>query len=906
MNKHIEKSLINKEIDTNILNPAIISNAQNKEIQSSIISELKSCDSFNIAVSYIKYSGLQTLIEALNCVPYKSRLLTTTIGEVTDPESLYRLLEFDNIDVRVYEPSNYKKGFHMKTYMFNKNEIKNLIIGSANISNTAFARSYEMDVFISSNQNGELVSQYENNFEHLWGEGEILTRELIQRYENRYYKKKQAEKRINEILNDTNEITPNQMQIDALEGLDELRSQGEKEALLIAATGSGKTYLSAFDVRAVDAKKVLFVVHNHLIINAAIKTFETIFGENTCFKLNSKNAELARNFRFVFTTPQGANSNLDLFGEKYFDYIIFDEAHRIAAPGQMAISKFFNPKFKLGMTATPERMDAGDVFAEFNYNVASEIRLHDALEAELIAPFNYYGYGVDTEEDNTSIIDYLNPIGAAQLVKSKLLDKGHFGKKLKAITFVRTIKEAMEMEFAFKSIGIESQAIHSGEGSIDDVATVAIKRLQDDNDSLEMLITINKFNEGIDIPDINTIIMMRRTESSIIFTQELGRGLRKNDPDKFLTVYDFVGNFKNNFLLIQALTGKRTLDVDSLKMAVANDFRHMTPIINIEFDEVAKEKIFKALDKTASQKNVVQREALLLYDTLGRIPTIMEYAESEYTQDLISSLQSSKIYSYIDIMEKAYKKENIKFTNEQKQVVSLIQDMHITFNNHSIYEALKKLLNGNKVTYTNEYYQRILIRDVKTRVKNDYFKNKSGFLVLTKEAKLILSDVNVKKLVYETIEYALSNEKLALKIGNKYRRQDFLYAFNSNGIQGQITGQMEFENEFVGTLNIKRLSDDKLTYGNDLISTKVVRYVTKEKNYKQAKGIINGDKPFKLFMRQSNESLSSADKRSYYLGEAKNIEVIKDLKNGSFILNVTLKNEIPLYVFEDLKGINRN
>lgn len=416
-----------------------------------------------------------------------------------------------------------------------------------------------------------------------------MTNEFINEYREKYYAYKYSQSSF-EFEQKSKEPQPNLMQEAALEKLKEIREQGQKRALIVASTGSGKTYLSAFDVKQSGAQKVLFVVHNRTILRKSISTFKTVFkSQMRALELKTSNLNLINSFNFIFATPQTFGKYAQDYPKDFFDYIVIDEAHHSPANTHRKIIDHFEPKFLLGMTATPDRPDAKikakDVYEVFNHVIPYEIRLHDAIESNLISPFNYFGIGEDLADEKVKVEDKVNTI-------MKNVEKyGYFGRKLKALAFVDTIVSAEQLAEEFRNQGIHAVSV-SGETD-PDLVDVYLEELGSDDGALKIIVSVNKLNEGIDVPEINSIIMLRKTESAIIYIQQLGRGLRLSDPNKFVTVLDFVGNYAGSFAVIQGLMDK----VDATGYELKRDLLSTpTMLSNIQLDEISRNRIYESID----------------------------------------------------------------------------------------------------------------------------------------------------------------------------------------------------------------------------------------------------------------------------------------------------------------------
>lgn len=342
-----------------------------------------------VSVAFVTSAGVASLKNTLEEIANKNikgKILVSQYLNFTQPEALRQLLKFKNIELRISVNTN----FHAKGYLFKKNDYYNLIIGSSNLTGDALSTNKELNIKTSGTENSYVINKIKEEFRNDFNNSVIVDNAYINSYEELY--KNSKYKTIYLKQSDAPVIKPNLMQSDALRNLVNIRANGKNKALLISATGTGKTYLSAFDVKAVKAKTFLFIVHRANIANKAMETFKSIFGNSRTMGVFSGNRkELSADYLFSTVQTISKQTNLELFEKKHFDYIVIDETHRAGADSYKKVLDYFNPGFLLGMTATPERTDGHDIFKYFDYNIAYEIRLHKALEEEMLAPFHYYG-----------------------------------------------------------------------------------------------------------------------------------------------------------------------------------------------------------------------------------------------------------------------------------------------------------------------------------------------------------------------------------------------------------------------------------------------------------------------------------------------------------------------------------
>ncbi|MDR4969357.1 MAG: DEAD/DEAH box helicase, partial [Acholeplasmataceae bacterium] len=348
-------------------------------------------------------------------------------------------------------------------------------------------------------------------------------------------------------------------------------------------------------------KRVLFIVHREKILKEALRTFKLIHPEKQMGILTGNTKSFDQDYIFASNTMMSKKEVLEHYDKEAFDYIIIDEAHRSAASTYQKILNYFKPKFLLGMTATPERTDALSIFKLYDHNIAVEIRLREALNHNLVVPFHYFGINdIQTDLSDVKLTDIdklaekLNIKTRVDLIIESIEDYTISGRKRKALGFCVNIKHAKYMAEEFNNKGYPSLYLFSENDEIE--RDKAIERLEDENDPLSYIFTIGIFNEGIDIPSLNLILMLRPTESPIIFTQQLGRGLRHYQNKEYLTVLDFIGNHNKTFLLPIALAGDKSYDKEDLTLMTKRDFFDIPGDTFIRLDEISKQRILSQLE----------------------------------------------------------------------------------------------------------------------------------------------------------------------------------------------------------------------------------------------------------------------------------------------------------------------
>lgn len=661
--------------------PQILTNnrERKRKVLDTLLAQLYHCDEFLFSVAFLTKSGIACLKDALlENHQAKGKILASQYLNFTEPGALRDLLKFPNLEVRMLTE---ERAFHAKGYLFHqintKPENYTMVIGSSNLTQNALTHNQEWNVFFTSAKDGALIRQTREEFFSLWNDAEIVDEAWITAYESIYSHNK-PKYQTNYLP--FHRIQPNAMQKAALAGIQALRDKGEVRGLLISATGTGKTYLSAFDVKRFQPKRFLFVVHRELIAKSARQSYINVgFEPQKTGLLTGTCKEPAKPYLFATIQTLAQDMILHSFQPDTFEYIVFDEVHHGGAKTYQKVINYFQPKFLLGMTATPERSDDFDIYALFQHNIAYEIRLHDALEENMLVPFHYHGISEITVNgqplDDKSDFNLLT---CKERVKHILYYAELYGsdtERVKGLIFCRSVEEAATLAEAFCQQGKRALAL-SGASSESERAQ-AIAHLEanakEDSDYLDYIFTCDIFNEGVDIPQVNQVIMLRPTTSAIIFVQQLGRGLRKYPGKRYLEVLDFIGNYENNFLLPIALFGDRTYNKDTVRQLMRVNF--LPGATSVHFDDIAKERIYAAIDRHKDLANLrMLKEAYLdMQRRLGRQPLMMDFVRFGDKDPALFIVQKGSFYHFIQ-----YIKPYASTLNKMHQAVLLMLSQEIT------------------------------------------------------------------------------------------------------------------------------------------------------------------------------------------------------------------------------------
>ncbi|MEU3143492.1 MULTISPECIES: DUF3427 domain-containing protein [unclassified Streptomyces] len=573
--------------------------------------ELATADRVDLLCAFVKWHGLRVIERSLQAAHDRGvpiRVLTTTYIGATERRALDRLVEDFNAEVKVnYETRSTR--LHAKAWLFQRNSgYHTAYVGSSNLSKAALLDGLEWNVRLSSVATPEVMRKFEATFESYWNDPSFETYEPHAdgaRLQEALTVASGASSADRSITLSGLEVRPYPYQRDMLERLDVEREVHDRHRnLLVAATGTGKTVMAALDYKRLRQKhgrglRLLFVAHRKEILQQSLRTYQDIlldanFGEH----LHS--GEIPERWTHVFASVQSLNARaLDRLTFDHFDVIVIDEFHHGTSPTYRKIIDHFQPIELLGLTATPERMDGKNIQDEFfDGRIAAEMRLWEALDNKLLCPFHYFGISDNTDlsavewkhgaYDAKALSNALtgNKIRAGLVVKAvgdKVLDPG----RMRALGFCVSVAHAHFMAESFRSAGFSAVAV-SGETPADQ-RREALTDLK--AGKLQVIFSVDLFNEGVDLPDVDTLLLLRPTSSATVFLQQLGRGLRRSDNKAVLTVLDFIGQhrkefrFENQFHALTNLTRKRLLD------HVAHDFPQLPSGCEIMLEEKAKHTI---------------------------------------------------------------------------------------------------------------------------------------------------------------------------------------------------------------------------------------------------------------------------------------------------------------------------
>ncbi len=900
-------------------------------LESELRKEILSSDRIDLLVSFIKWKGIRILEKELREFTSrggKLRVITTTYVGATDAKAVELLSELENTEIKVsYNTGNER--LHAKAYLFERNTgFHTGYIGSSNFSRSALTDGLEWNLKVTTKEVGHIINKFKKTFEAYWQNPEF------EMYDHNKHGVKLVEalkqgKFSKEYTFTTSyfDIKPFHYQKEILEKLEVERAVHNRyKNLLVAATGTGKTVISAFDYKnfrnSNKSSRLLFVAHRKEILQQAKATFQGVLKDNNFGDLWVDGLEPNSN-EYVFASVQTLNNRINKINlsADYYDFIIIDEVHHIEAKTYRPVLEYFKPKILLGLTATPERMDGADILKDFCDRIAAEIRLPDALNKKLLSPFQYFGItdsidltnvkwekGKYVASELTSVYTK-NNVRVGEII-SNLQKYTHDINDVRAIGFCVTIEHAVFMADKFSLAGLNACSLTSKNSNDRDKIREQFKKK-----NINYLFVVDIFNEGVDIPEIDTVLFLRPTESLTVFLQQLGRGLRLAEGKDCLTVLDFVGNSRPEYdfeTKFRALIGKTTT---SVQKEIEDDLPHLPLGCSIVLEKKAKETILENIKK-ATSLNVNQLiNKIINYKHQTTLPlTLHNFIE-------LYNIPIQTIYkkgSWSRLCQRAELIDDFDCINE-KQIYSAISNKWLSTNSLSYFKFILKIAKQGfdiKITDFNE--------DEKTKLlmlHYDVWQNAGGFYNLEKSIKEIGKNKTLVNEIIEVLEYQINKidfkeldiflpYKQPLKLHARYTRDQILVAFRfstfgkkSSSREG-VAENVNLNTELLFINLIKSEEDFSPTtmYDDYAISETLFHWQSQNSSRPDTgKGLtyINhqvNNKKILLFIRERASNENGNTLGYVFIGEA----IFKDTE-GSKPMNVKweLKEPIPEYLWKE-------
>lgn len=900
-----------------------------------IKNNLRHCKSFYFSVSFIKKAGLVLLYKDIEAAVERGctgKLITSTYQNFTDIESLKafftlmgRCPNFEcHVDYESFHDNGYSTlGYHSKGYLFEFDDHREVVIGSSNITRYALLKNIEWDVSVSDNYEQSVFDDAKKEFDDKWKSTELLDSELITKYTLRL--NYSIERWDMDYDLSSSKIKPNYMQKKALKELNRYRATGVNRALTIASAGSGKTYLAAFDALNFNPKRLLYIVHEGSILRKSLETFQEVFGKNVTYGIYSGTSKESE-ADFVFATNITMSNTLGLFSKNEFDYIVIDECHHATAETYKKIIGYFEPEFLLGLTATPERLDNQDVFELFDHNVPYELRLKDAIANDLVVPFKYYGirdklvdYAVTGKEERKMIAQMAAEEHCSFIVEQ--IEKHRPQGKLKALAFCRNVTHARMM---CEALGESyNTAYLTGKNDIGERVR-AYNDLQDDSRDLEILFTVDILNEGVDIPGVNMVLFLRPTESTTIFIQQLGRGLRKYMNKEYVTVLDFIGNsYKRSVqiaLALGSLSENFVMEKRLMASLVKDDFVALGLKdygVEIHIDDLSKEEILEYIDKeNFNAIKYLKQDYFNFKKYIGAefYPKHVDYINNDCAPDLIRFMsvktQGRKNCSYYNFMKgigeenlPVFDEEQISFANYLSGLLPLVRTYE--------YLIARCLLSGEK-SYSD--IRDTLKAEIKSFTKEELDHALSYMRFITRNDDRISLAVNVDEEYLEYIEdlidYGLirftidNGDENGFKLWLNYRMDQVQMKLLKNPASNQV-GTYYYDDYVVIFASLKKDLDeaDKLNYKDKFLESNIFQWESMNNLPAPHLEKLNNSQFAHLFIRKVSEENGIVLPFTYVgKGHLQNPRKTEG-GNGTYLFDITLENELPDYLQYDF-GLN--
>ena len=791
--------------------PEFLSNnpSMGRKVLASIEQELASCDQFKISVAFITKSGVTPLLQILKELEEKEiqgEILTTDYLLFSEPEALEKLASLKNIKLRMFRTNDDTGGFHTKGYIFRQEEIYRIIIGSSNMTLSAVTRNREWNTKIVSTEQGEIAQDILCEFEELWNSPNTQAySDFIEEYRLRYLKEKmirrQRKAAIQEQIIELGrcKLVPNKMQVAFVQNILKLRLKNVQKALLTSSTGTGKTLASAFAMREIHPERILFVVHREQIAKQALNSYRKVFGaEKTYGLLSGNHKDMMADFIFATMQMMAKTEIHTQFEKDAFDVIILDECHHAGSESYQRIMAYFKPEFWLGMTASPDTNNY-DIYDLFDHNIAYEIRLQQALEEDLLCPFHYFGI-TDLEvngevfDDHAGVHNFSNLISDVRV--DYILEKaeyfGYSGDRVRGLIFCSRKEEAKELSLKFncrykKDGSLYKTEVLTGEDNQERREKVINQLVADgkDKNAVDYIFTVDIFNEGVDIPEINQVIMLRPTESPVVFIQQLGRGLRKYEDKEYVVILDFIGNYMNNFMIPIALSGDRSYNKDTMRRYIREGSRVIPGSSTIHFDEISKKRIYASIDvaRTNDMKLLKESYTSLKYK-LGRIPSILEFKEH-------GSIEVTKIFekcgSYYAFLKKYEPDYEISLSEKEAQVIEYMSKKLVSYKRIHELAVLKFLIcrQDRLLSYYSKFMKTEYGLDVSATIEESVYRNLINEFPKEEERKKYASCVLVER-----------TEKGSYKIASDFQKMLTNKEFKDMVLELLIFGEERYQEQY--------------------------------------------------------------------------------------------------------------
>ena len=900
-------------------------------LESELKKEILSSNEINLLVSFIKFKGIIILEKELKDFTErggKLKVITTTYIGATDYKAIQLLSKLPNTEVKIsYNTGNER--LHAKAYLFYRNSgFHTAYIGSSNFSRSALTDGLEWNLKVTTKEVSHIIDKFQKTFDAYWQSDDFeIFNDSIHKEKLQNALKQNKFSKPYENTTAFFDIKPFPYQNEVLEKLEVERTIHNRfRNLVVAATGTGKTVISAFDYKRFKqdnkSAKLLFLAHRKEILQKSLSTFQAILRNNNIGEL-WVDGMVPNNFEFVFASVQTVNNQLanSNLSEDYYDYIIIDECHHQIANSYRSVINYFKPKILLGLTATPERMDGGDILEDFDNKIAAEIRLPEAMNRKLLCPFQYFGITDSIDLTDVSWVrgKYV-PSELTNLYTSndrrvrEVIDA--LDKYTKDVNDVRALGYCVSMDHAkymaekFTLAGFKADYLtsHNNKNRVE-----IRKKLE--QKQINYLFVVDMFNEGIDIPEIDTVLFLRPTESLTVFLQQLGRGLRLHEDKDCLTVLDFVGNANSEYNFeskFRALIGKTNTPV---KKELEDNFPHLPLGCSIILEKKAKESILSNITAATSlnKKKLIQRIQQFQNDTTLRL-TLGNFS-SFYNIPLESIYKRE---SWKRLCQFAGKIDDFDTTNE-KAIVSAISNKWLSTNSLSYFSFILKIAEQNfNINISNfDENQKVML----LMLHYDVWQKQGGFAslemsikaigknkVLVEEIKEVL-EVLIEKIDFKEIPIKLPYVQ-PLKLHSRYTRDQILAAFRKSSFNKKSSNRegtaenkdLKTEILFINLIKSEENFSPTTMYDDYAVNESLFHWQTQNSaRPDRGKGLSyikhkENDKLILLFVREKAKNEFGKSLGYVFIGEGN----LKDHRGSKPIsINWNLEEPMPHYLWKD-------